>query len=633
MRKALTRSLAVRVSLAVLLLLPALGAAGASNDWFARPWQSDEGLPDNNVSGIAQTGDGFLWVGTVGGLVRFDGARFDEFSPLNVDGVPVRGIRTLLLDRAGTLWLSMDRGIVVYAQSAFAKALTTRDGLPNAQALVFAEDADDAIWMGFGSRREVAYIKNGKVTTVGETEGVPGGQGWITADNKGQIWLAKGGHLSVFKQGKFQEVQDYTQTGVVRIAAARSGGVWVGSGARIWKYKDGGEMEPAGELPPGSSISALMEDHTGALWIGTLANGLFRKSDAGIETMPSSHLQIECVFEGHEGTIWVGTYGGGLDRLRPRAVELLGKDDGLPFESIRSVCQDSSGKIWIATLSSILARSDEAGWSIVSHETNWPGGIPVCVASDASGGVWIGTSDRGLINYQNGQYKNWRARTGLLSEYVHGLLITGNGDVWITYFNRLQRLHQGTFESIALPTGTRYLRALAEDSLGNIWCGTSEGRLFCIRDKKLTDETDRIQGGAASIRCLSTTSDGAVWIGYADAGLGRYKGGKYARITMDEGLHENSISQIVADKWDHLWMAGNGGIFQVSMPELSRVADDVVAGRKTRVRSVLYGRAEGLHSLQPTYDTIPSATRSLDGRIWMAMRTGSGGGPHGKYSR
>ncbi len=605
-----------------MLLLPAFAAVGAGNDWIARPWQSDEGLPDNNVSGIAQTDDGFLWVGTVGGLVRFDGARFDEFSPLNVEGVPSRGIRTLLLDRSGTLWLSMDRGIVVYAQAASSKALTTQDGLPNAQALVFAEAADGAIWMGYRSSRQLAFFKNGRVTTIGEAEGVPSGQGWITADNKREIWLAKGGHLSVFRDGKFQPMRDFTQTGYVRITAARSGGVWVGSGTKLWKYKEGGEMEPAGELPPGSSVSALMEDHTGALWVGTSANGLFRKDDAGIEKMPSSHLQIECLFEGREGNIWVGTYGGGLDRLRPRAVELLGTEEGLPFESIRSVCQDSSGNIWLTTLNGILARSNGAGWSIVSSETNWPGGYPVCVAGDASGGVWIGTSDRGLINYQNGQYKSWRVRNGLSAEFIHGLLVTSSGDIWITYFNRLQRLHDGSFENIELPAGTRYLRALAEDTLGNIWAGTSEGHLFCIRDKTVTDETDSIQGGAASIRCLSTTSDGAVWIGYAGAGLGRYKGGKYARITTEQGLHDNFISQIVADKWDRLWLAGNGGIFQVSMPELSRVADDVMAGRKTRLRSVLYGRAEELHSLQPTYDTIPSATRSLDGRIWLAMRTG-----------
>jgi ligand-binding sensor domain-containing protein len=165
-RKALTRFLSGRAFLAILLLLPVLRVS-AANNWFAREWRSDEGLPDNNVSGIAQTADGFLWIGTIGGLVRFDGARFDEFSPLNIESVPGRGIRTLLLDRSGQLWLSMDRGIVICAQPTSVKVLTTRDGLPNTQAQVIAQDANGAVWMAYGPRRNLTYIKDGRVTMLG----------------------------------------------------------------------------------------------------------------------------------------------------------------------------------------------------------------------------------------------------------------------------------------------------------------------------------------------------------------------------------------------------------------------------------------------------------------------------------
>jgi signal transduction histidine kinase len=164
---------------------------------------------------------------------------------------------------------------------------------------------------------------------------------------------------------------------------------------------------------------------------------------------------------------------------------------------------------------------------------------------------------------------------------------------------------------------------MAEDTAGDVWAGTSDGNLFRIRNGELTDETEHIQGDASSIRCLYTTPDGALWIGYAGYGLGHLKEGKYARITTQEGLQNNFISQIVADKMNRLWLAGNGGIFQLSMTEASQVADNLVKGRKARLRSVVYGRAEGLPSLQPSYDiTLPSAMQSADGRIWMAMRTG-----------
>lgn len=626
MRKALLKFPAVRVFLAValVLLVSGLQSSAANNDWFARAWQSDEGLPDNNVSGIAQTPDGFLWVGTVGGLVRFDGTRFDEFSPLNVEGVPSRGIRTVMLDKDGVLWLSMDRGIVVRAKPHSARAFNASDGLSTSQVQIFAQTADGAVWMGYDTRRSIACYKDGHISMLGAAEGVPGGHGWIAVDSKGELWLAKGGHLSVFRHNKFQPIIDFPQASYVRMVAARSGGVWIASGSRLMRYQEGGQIQTVAQLPPRISVSALLEDHTGAVWIGTLADGLFRCDQSGnVENMPSSHSEIECLFEGLEGNIWVGTYGGGLDRLRPRAVELLSTDQGLPFETIRSVTQDSSGAMWVVTQNGLLARNQGTNWSILSQSTNWPGGFCYCVAGDSDGAVWIGTTEHGLYRYQNGQYRQWQTSNHLSADFVHGILVSRSGDVWLNFANHVQCLHDGKLKTFDLPRNTRYLRAMAEDASGAIWGASSEGRLFSIKNGELTDETQRVQGnGAKSIHCLHATSDGALWIGYAGAGLGRFKNGKYACITTREGLHDNFISQIVADKLDHLWLAGNAGIFQVSMEDVSRVADDLAAGRKSRLRSVVYGRAEGLPSLQPTYDTIPAAIRSRDGRVWIAMRTG-----------
>ena len=623
MRKALIRISVGRVLLAALLLLPAFRAtASVNDDWFARPWRSDEGLPDNNVSGIAQTTDGFLWVGTYGGLVRFDGDRFDEFSPLNIEGMLVRGIHTLLLDKSDKLWLSMDRGFIICADRKSAKVLTTADGLPNTQVQVFAEDGDGAIWMAYGTRRNLAYIKDGHVTVLDEADGVPTGQSWIAADSKGALWLAKGGHLCIFQKGKLKELTTFPQSGAVRIAASHNGGIWISSGSRLWKFQEGGKLQPGGELPEGATTTALMEDHTGALWIGTSAHGLFRRDNSGIQSMPRSHPQIECLFEGREGNIWVGTRGGGLDRLRPRALQLIGPAEGLPFESVRSVCQDTSGSIWTVTENWLLARYQGSKWIVMSQATNWPGGIPICVDSDPSGAVWIGTSDRGLIRYDNGEFKSWRTNNGLASDSIHGLLVAPNGDIWLSLFNRAQRFHDGAFQTVDVPIGGRYFRAMAVDNAGNVWGGTSDGSLIRIHDGVATDETERIQGGPASIRCLYTTPDGALWIGYGGSGIARYKDGKYARLTTREGLHNNFIAQIVDDKMGRMWLAGNGGIFQLSMDDLSNAADAIVHGHKARLRPALYGRSEGLPSLQGTYDTFPSATRSADGRVWMTTRTG-----------
>ena len=602
-----------------LILLSACRVLGSGSEWFARGWRTDEGLPDNDVTGVAQSADGFLWVSTLGGLVRFDGTRFEEFSPENIDGILSRGIRTLLLDRGGRMWLSLDRGVLICVYGGSAKVFSSKDGVPNTQAQMLVQDGDGGVWLSYGGRRTLTRIKDDRGTVYGAPEGVPAsGAAWITTDKKGQLWLIKDAIVSVFRDGKFHRLTNLPTSDPPRATAAKSGGIWICSGLSLWKYSEETGLEKAGQLPDGVSATALLEDQTGALWIGTAANGLYRRTAAGLETMPTSHDQIACLLEDHEGNIWAGTSGGGLDRLRPRAVELIGTEGGLPFESIRSVCEDTSGAIWVATQNGMLARKQGEDWTEVSLATNWPGGSANCVVSDPRGPVWIGTGGRGLLQYNNGEFKNWRTRNGLASDSIRGLLVSSSGDLWMAFSSAVQRMHDGKIEDIHLPSGNRYLRAMAEDAGGNIWAGTSEGRLFRITDTEVTDETEHVQGGASSIRCLYCTSDGALWIGYAGFGLGRFKGGNYFRLTTKQGLHDDFISQIVADKMDRLWLAGNGGIFQVPVKDLSNVAE----GRTNRVRSVLYGRTEGLPSLQASYDAVPGATRSHDGRVWIAMRTG-----------
>ena len=619
--KALTRLFFGRTvpAIPLLILLSVFQVLGSGGEWFAREWRTDEGLPDNDVTGVAQSADGYLWVSTLGGLVRFDGKRFEEFSPVNIEGVPSRGIRAFLFDHRGRLWLSMDRGVVLCVEGGSGKIFSGKDGVPNVQVQLLAEDSEGGIWMSYGGRRTLTRIKDGRGIVFGTPEGVPDiGQGWITADQKKRLWLIKNGIVSIFRDGKFHSLTNLSGDGPVRATAARSGGLWVCAGSNLWKYNEEAGLQSAGQLPAGATASALLEDHTGALWIGTAANGLFRRTDSGLEAMPTSHDQISCLLEDREDNVWAGTSGGGLDRLRPRALELIGTENGLPFESVRSVCEDSNGAIWAATQNGMLARRQGDDWTVVSAATYWPGGGANCVASDPRGAVWIGTSGHGLLKYENGQFKNWRTRNGLASDSIRGLLVSSSGDMLLAFSSALQRLHAGKIEDVNLPSGNRYLRAMAEDTAGNIWVGTSEGRLFRVTGTDVTDETEHVQGGASSIRCLYCTADGALWIGYAGFGLGRFKGGSYSRLTTKQGLHDDFISQIVADQMDRLWMAGNGGVFQVPIKELS----DVAEGRSDRVRSVLYGRTEGLPSLQASYDAVPGATRSRDGRIWIAMRTG-----------
>ena len=595
----------------------AFPADALHSSWLARSWQTDEGLPDNNVSGVTQTPDGYVWVATFGGLLRFNGARFEEFSTVHLEAVPNRVIRAMHQDRQGRLWLAMDQGPLLCADAKTVAVFTQNQGLPRARVSAMAEDNLDRLWVAYGSR--LYTISGGKVTPVDAVEGLPSsGNWWLASATEGGLWCARSNQLALFSRGAWQHVREFEQP-VSQVGSCRQGGAWVCAGAQVFKLNGAGELGQQTQLPDTFRVRILFEDRTGALWIGTAADGLWRWSQGVREPVSTSHSEINCLSEDREGNIWAGT-GGGLDCLRPRALDLFGKEAGLPFEFVSSVCQDTEGWLWVVTQNGLLARGRAEEWHPLTAAEGWPGGNVSCVLADAKDGVWIGTRDRGLQQLRQGTFREWRRRDGLGSESVRSLLQARNGDLWVATDSpsRLRRLRDGRFRTLGMPGEVRYLRALAEGADGTIWAGTSDGQLLRAEGDRLVNETVYPEERAVSIRTLHTTPDGSLWIGYAGWGVGRLRAGRYSRITSAQGLFDDYVSQIVSDDRGGLWMTGNHGLFQVRLEELLGVAE----GRANHVRSIVYGRSEGLPSLQPACENSPVTSRAADGDLWFATHNG-----------
>jgi signal transduction histidine kinase/ligand-binding sensor domain-containing protein len=601
----------------------AVANAATNSPWLARTWQSDDGLPGNIVTGVSQTPNGYLWVATQNGLVQFDGVRFRQITLPKVPGRRSSILRTLLRGREGNLWLGTDGAALVRLDQSGTNSHTVAEGLPYSQPVDMAQDRNGAIWMAF-LNRTVCRITGDRVEVFGPAEGLPGGNGpcAVASDAEAQLWFAQGGRVGVFRGDRFQVLATLEDSSM-RIAGARAGGVWVCAGLRLFRYEEGAGPVELGKLSPeraGAAPTAILEDRSGAVWIGTSTSGLFRYEGKHFEKVQTSHLEIESLTEDREGNLWVGTGGGGLDRLRPRVLELQGTESGLPFESVISVCEDAVGGFWATTQDGVLARWQGTTWAAILKADGWPGGSATCLAADRQGGLWVGTRNRGIYRWQNGKFSRLDRRDGLAGDNIRALLATPSGDLWIGLDSQpaLQRLRDGVLRTYALPSTNRAIRAMAEDAAGDIWMGTTDGLLLRLKGDQILNETQDTQSPPPPIRCLYATPDGTVWIGYAGAGIGRWKAGHYARVGMTQGLLDGHISQMVVDDRGSIWLAGNRGIFQVWRQEL----DEVMDGHATHVRSIIYGRDEGLSSLQANYGYAPGALRSRDGRIWFLMRTG-----------
>jgi len=613
--------------LAGLLALPAtVGSSVASTlPWIVRNWQSDEGLPDNTVVGIEQTPDGYLWVATKTGLVRFDGVRYQPFS-VTVPGAPPGGVKGLLADRLGRLWIAKDKGVVLCVDQGVTTMVVGPDiaRTQDEGERFMVTDIEDAVWVSY-SGGTVLRIHNGQVRTFTAADGLPGGSDCkLARDGRGQLWFTQGGWVGVFREGKFVSL---AQQSFHRIIGARGGGIWGYRDQQVWKFTEGGSAVKLGALPHevfDETSTAMREDQSGCLWLGTLKAGLFRFDQDGGLTLPLPQQTILGLHEDREGNLWVGTRGGGLNRLKQKIIELLTTGSATSFEPVQSLCQDTEGRMWaIVWPYSRLMHSAGPGqkWSVLSPKDGWPASRSECVAADPQGGVWIGTSDSGIKHWQSGAVKETLNQSnGLATNNIGCLMATASGELWIGPRGAevLQCRKDGQLRTFPLPSGSGAVVAFAEDAAGDCWVATYGRRLLQVHGEILTDKTTSTLQDLCEIRGLVGTPDGSLWIGYAGQGLGRLKAGRFSQWRNGEGLHDDYISNILPDGRGRLWFAGNRGIFSVREKDL----DDCAAGRATRVHSETYGRNDGLLRLQANFNFWPGAQRGTDGRLLFAMQSG-----------
>ena len=612
------------VSLIAFVSVPTycLAVAQMDTSFFARAWQAEHGLPENKVMAVEQDPDGYLWVGTQVGLYRFDGMRFQVATAVNEAGVQAGFIRVMLLDHRGRLWVAKDRGaLVCLERGSVIHAFSKKDGLSTYQIRSMAEDKQGVIWLS-DSQGVIFSVQKGIVKKYGALNGLTEeGPCFLASDMNGLLWFSRAGKVGIFSNEVFEIAFTLGKSSAI-LHTACTGGVWLFADRQLYRVREAAEPQPFGNLLPvnaGVQVTSLYEDRKGRLWAGTPSDGLFYLDKQGWRRVLISHPSILSISEDSEGNIWVGTQGGGLNRVRPRRLEIMGLDSGLPFDSVQSVCEDASGSIWAVGHNGLLARSQEDGWALVSNDAGWQGGQATCVAASTNGTVYIGTRNKGVIRYDKGIFAALCPARPPVARNVRMLMVSANGDVWVgpDTGKFIHRFRDGAFKAFEFPTPLT-LRALVEDTHKNVWVSSVEGRLFRVRDDRLTEETFQTLSEPFAIRCLHATRDGSLWIGYAGRGLGRLKDGRFLSIRVTEGLWDDYVSQIISDEQGRLWMAGNRGIFYVALKDF----DALVENKVVHVRSVLFGRGEDQPNLQANLGFWPDAVCTGDGNVLMSMLTG-----------
>ena len=604
------------------------GTARRASQYIHSSWTLDDGLPHSTVRAITQSADGNLWVGTYEGLARFNGFGFRVISRSTSPAIPNNSVIALLRGRDGALWIGTNHGLA----RMDGETITTIDGAegaegPSIQAI--AESADGTLWAatnGSGLLR----VSGGRVTRFGAAEGF-GSEilSSLAIGHDGAVWAGtNGGGLVRVSRGTVTTISTAEGLGndvVLSLVMARDGGLWIGCAQGLFLLRDVKISGPGGRAPlAADSVSALLEDLSGTLWIGTYSRGLFRydrKRDelARYDARPGLlDESVRTIFEDVEGGLWLGT-NGGLERLDAGAVVSYTTSEGLTNDYVRSVLETRDGAMWIGTAGG-LARLRDGRFTIFDVSDGLAASYVFSLAEGRDGTLWIGTPG-GLSRARGDRFETvLTTKEGLSNNSVRAIHEGRDGTLWLGTDLGLNAWRGGVVTTFGAADGlgSDYVMGLAEGADGTMWVATDGGGVASIGGG--TTRRWSVREGMSSDHILSIAIDteGVVWAGSDGEGLNRIDRDGVSVFTTKHGLEHDKILQILDDGAGRLWLGSTRGIFAVSKAELA----EVKSGRRSEVGARVLGRSDGMASLQCNGASQPSSWRSRDGRLWFATAGG-----------
>lgn len=601
---------------------PATNAVPVSSAFYHQVWQLEDGLPHNDVHGVVPTPDGFLWIGTRRGLVRFDGARFVPAQSSNVVDLAQTWIWRMGSVGNGTFLMTLRDGRMVQVEAGDYQYINVNGRRYERGLNSFCADKFGRLWMAT-QEGEIQRISNGVIYSFGLLGKGPTGPSTLITDSQGVVWLASRKTVGYFEGDEFVRVDDELPNQLL-LASASGGGVWLVASETLRRVKKGQGVTLLARFPwLGSEciVRVILEDREGTLWVGTNRKGLFRFSGGRFESVPTSHNNILCLAEDRAGNLWVGTQGGGLDRISPRRFSVLDAKRGLPNDTVFSFAEDTAGRVWMATQDGGLCHWSNGVVKILGPEQGWLNSPILCLAPDPKGGIWIGSYADGLLHWRDGVLRYVTRDLGLKTRFIRCLLTDQDGRLWVGGSTEgLLCIADGHVAVYAAKEGlpTTDVRCLAADKQGGVWLGMESGELGLVRDGKVQAFTHPHRAGGG-IHSLLVAPDGGIWLGTAGQGLLRFTNGRFAQVKSTQGLPTDSISQLQLDQAGWLWCGSDRGLFRVKQADLNEVADGKLAG----LTAFTFGRSFGLSDFQFYDDSQPASLVARAGRFWFASVKGA----------
>ncbi|MGD1083360.1 MAG: two-component regulator propeller domain-containing protein [Verrucomicrobiota bacterium] len=619
------RPQARRLAAAWLGLCATAVAAAGGPRFHVDTWGAHDGLTANEVVAMIQTRDGYLWLGTLNGLFRFDGNEFKVFDEHNTPGLTSGRIVFLFEDSKTNLWIGTDSAGALLDQDGHITDLGFGKGSREGRLLSACEDSTGAVWLRSDDRQLRRY-HDGKLDPPWSI----GAGHTIIAEKSGRLWAGVGqGLVEMEPAAARQSMPPPTNqfpalASVDLLLPSRTGGFWClgrdGAEDVIEKWT-GGKMERGPAKYPWPEITAACEDREGNLIVGTEGDGVrwFDASGNATRISQNEGLSGNYVLSLHidsAGSLWVGLDSGGLNRVQRQLFNQLSSWAG---GTVQSVCQDNQGRLWFSSPKDGIDYLAQDG-TCAQAPSRPPISLfnPRALLVDASQRIWAATFSgatfgAGLFCWNNGLFEPAPGMDAI-SPQVSAL-----------HQDRAGRLWAGTQRGLACWDGRAWrvyttrdglsadiVRAIADDADGALWIGTEGGGLNRLKEGHFTSYQKSNHFPSDNISALYSDRDGVLWIGTFGNGLIRFESGHWTNYTTDDGLDGNGVAYIIEDDQGCLWLGSNAGLMRVKKSALN----DFAAGKLDFIPCHSYGERDGLPSSECTLGSQPAACRAADGTFW-----------------
>ncbi len=584
-----------------------------------RMWRAQDGLPDQTVQALVQTADGYLWIGTKGGLLRFDGSQFVVFDHANTPGLEESSINCLLAASDGGLWVGTEGGGLYLYRAGVFRAIPTVDGRNDSFVRVLFKDNRGTVWAG--GDQGLFRVSGDHLERVDGSRGVPAVfVRAIAEDDRGNLWIGGTLLLRLSPLGAVRQVAfpGGPNHNLVTAIVSRGADVWFGTLSGMRVLDAAGRLRTVGN--PGWTIQTLCASSDGALWVGTLGDGVMRYADGRFErarapaVLPSN--SVLAIFEDGERDIWLGTQGG-LERLTASPVTIL-PFPGAADAQFETIYGDRDGSVWCAATHLFHIRGSRVA---LAGLAGLPPGTRVrTLLRDRGGALWVGTNGEGLFRLADGKVNQYAVRNGMSNNFPRVLLQARDGSMWVGTDGGVSQVTAAGIRAYNTPQGLAYfsVTALLEDTRGDLWIGTSRG-LSHLRDGRFLSEPATQSLSREKIWSLAQDEYGAIWVGTSD-GLYRLLGRSITRYSMAQGLPENVIYQVLNDGAGHLWLSSPGGVAWVDRRALVAGSG---SGRHAPLRVTLYPIAQDFGSALLYSGMQPAGFLDGHGNAWFPSDKGA----------